>query len=52
MKRHGSCVNPNIIRLLSTLDPGGEVENDALLKQERIHSERKNGLCHQDQIWP
>lgn len=33
--------------LLSTLDPGGEVENDALLHFEDAYSERENRLRYQ-----
>jgi hypothetical protein len=40
-------VNPKILRLLSTLDIGGEVENDGLCHLVCVRSERESGLRHQ-----
>jgi len=38
-----NCVKGGqILRVLLTLDPGGEVENDALFEFACVHSEREN----------
>jgi hypothetical protein len=34
-----------------TLDPGDEVENDALFQVACVHAEQGNQLRHQDQEW-
>jgi hypothetical protein len=37
---------------MTTLDPGGEVENNARFECAHVHSGRENRLRHQDQVWP
>jgi hypothetical protein len=50
MRSHSVCKCPTMW-LLSNLDTGGEVENDARCELTHVHFERENGLRHQYPNW-